>query len=50
MESLILQNEEKLKQHQTWENDEEIQLFREYLRFDTVHPDINYRKNINFFS
>jgi hypothetical protein len=44
MESLILQNEEKLKQHQTWENDEEIQIFREYLRFDTVHPDINYRK------
>lgn len=46
MESLILQNEEKLKQHQAWENDEEIQIFREYLRFDTVHPNINYRKRL----
>lgn len=27
-----------------WENNEEIQIFREYLRIPTVHPDINYSK------
>jgi aminoacylase len=25
-----------------WENNEEIKLFREYLRIPSVHPDINY--------
>lgn len=45
MESLIIQNAEKIKQIQSWENDEEIQLFREYLRFPTVHPNINYGRS-----
>lgn len=27
-----------------WENNEEIKLFREYLRIPTVHPDIDYSK------
>lgn len=25
-----------------WENNEEIQIFREYLRIPTVHPNVNY--------
>lgn len=25
-----------------WENNEEIKIFREYLRIPTVHPDIDY--------
>lgn len=25
-----------------WENNEEIQIFREYLRIPTVHPNIDY--------
>lgn len=27
-----------------WENNEEIRIFREYLRIPTVHPDIDYSK------
>lgn len=27
-----------------WENNEEIQIFREYLRIPSVHPNIDYRK------
>ena len=27
-----------------WENNKEIQLFREYLRIPTVHPNVNYGK------
>lgn len=27
-----------------WENNEEIKLFREYLRIPSVHPDIDYGK------
>lgn len=42
---LILPNEERIKQVQSWEHNEEIQIFREYLRFPTVHPNINYRKS-----
>jgi hypothetical protein len=42
MDCLILQNEERLKQVQTWELNEEIQVFREYLRIPSVHPNINY--------
>lgn len=30
------------KKYQEWENNEEIKLFREYLRIPTVHPDVNY--------
>lgn len=30
-----------------WENNEEIRIFREYLRIATVHPDIDYRNNLN---
>lgn len=44
MECLKLQNEERIKELQSWEMNEEIQIFREYLRFPTVHPNINYRK------
>ena len=27
-----------------WESNEEIQIFREYLRIASVHPDIDYRE------
>lgn len=27
-----------------WESNEEIQIFREYLRIPSVHPDVNYGK------
>lgn len=27
-----------------WENNEEIQIFREYLQIPSVHPNIDYRK------
>lgn len=31
-----------------WENNEEIQIFREYLRIPTVHPNIDYGNKSNF--
>lgn len=31
-----------------WELNEEIQIFREYLRIPSVHPDINYGKFARF--
>ncbi|KAG5677567.1 hypothetical protein PVAND_007317 [Polypedilum vanderplanki] len=31
-----------------WENDEEIKIFREYLRIKTVHPNINYAPCVEF--
>lgn len=43
--NLILRDEEKLKRIQEWEENEEIQIFREYLRIESVHPDVDYRKN-----
>lgn len=46
MENLIIKNDERTKQLQSWEMNEEIQIFREYLRFPTVHPNINYRKSL----
>lgn len=49
MENMILQNEEQLKQYQEWENNEEIQIFREYLRFATVHPNIDYGETSTVF-
>lgn len=30
--------------HNEWEDNEEIQIFREYLRIPSVHPDIDYGK------
>lgn len=45
--NLILQDEEKLKQIQEWEQNEEIQIFREYLRIKSVHSphdEIDYSK------
>lgn len=27
-----------------WNNNEEIEIFREYLRIPTVHPNVNYGK------
>lgn len=27
-----------------WENNEEIKIFREYLRIPSVHPDVDYGK------
>lgn len=27
-----------------WENNEEIKIFREYLRIPTVHPNVDYSK------
>lgn len=32
----------------TWEQNEEIQIFREYLRIPSVHPDVNYESCIEF--
>lgn len=29
-----------------WQNNEEVEIFREYLRIPTVHPDIDYSKAI----
>lgn len=42
--SLILRDENKIKRYQDWEFNSEIQLFREYLRIPSVHPDIDYSK------
>lgn len=45
MENLIIKNDPfHTKQFLGWENNEEIQLFREYLRIPSVHPKINYRR------
>ena len=45
MENLIIGNDPfHTKQFIGWENNEEIQLFREYLRIPSVHPKINYRR------
>lgn len=33
-----------------WENNEEIQIFREYLRIPSVHPNVDYGKLISFFA
>lgn len=41
-----VQNDESIKQYQNWEMDEEIQIFREYLRIPSVHPDINYGEKV----
>lgn len=32
-----------------WENNEEIAIFREYLRIPTVHPNVDYSKEKSFF-
>lgn len=45
MESLIMKSDEHTKQLQSWDMNEEIQIFREYLRFPTVHPSIDYRES-----
>lgn len=29
-----------------WENNEEIKIFREYLRIPTVHPDVDYSEDL----
>jgi len=31
-----------------WENNEEIKIFRDYLRIKTEHPNIDYSKFIDF--
>jgi len=31
-----------------WENNEEIKIFREYLRIPSVHPNVDYSKSFNF--
>lgn len=36
------------KKYQEWENNEEIKIFREYLRIPTVHPDVNYDDCVEF--
>uniref|UniRef100_A0A1Q3EWP8 N-acyl-aliphatic-L-amino acid amidohydrolase n=1 Tax=Culex tarsalis TaxID=7177 RepID=A0A1Q3EWP8_CULTA len=36
------------EQLQLWENNEEIKIFREYLRIPSVHPDIDYSECIEF--
>ncbi|XP_055522517.1 aminoacylase-1B-like [Wyeomyia smithii] len=38
------------KRYQEWENNEEIQIFREYLRIPSVHPDVNYDKCVEFLT
>lgn len=30
-----------------WENNEEIQIFREYLKIPSVHPNIDYGKQLD---
>ncbi|XP_053682847.1 aminoacylase-1B-like [Sabethes cyaneus] len=38
------------KRYKEWENNEEIKIFREYLRIPTVHPDVNYDKCVEFLT
>lgn len=45
---LIIKDEEKQKKYQDWENNEEIQIFREYLRIPSVHPNVDYRDCVRF--
>lgn len=48
MDCHILQDDSQRKRYEDWENNEEIQIFREYLRIPTVHPNINYQPCITF--
>lgn len=32
------------RRYREWEENEEIRIFREYLRIPTVHPNVNYGK------
>jgi len=42
---LFISSRSRLKMGlEKWENNEEIQIFREYLRIPTVHPDVDYSK------
>lgn len=41
--NLIIKDDAKIKQYESWEENEEIQIFREYLRIPSVHPNIDYR-------
>lgn len=34
----------QMKVPSKWENNEEIEIFREYLRIPTVHPNVDYSK------
>ncbi|XP_055618069.1 aminoacylase-1-like [Toxorhynchites rutilus septentrionalis] len=34
--------------YNTWESNEDIQMFREYLRIPSVHPDVNYDECVEF--
>ncbi|XP_055584786.1 aminoacylase-1-like isoform X2 [Uranotaenia lowii] len=36
------------EKYKEWENNEEIKIFREYLRIPTVHPDVNYDDCVAF--
>ncbi|XP_039440155.1 aminoacylase-1B-like [Culex pipiens pallens] len=36
------------KKFQEWESNEEIQIFRDYLRIPSVHPDVNYDGCVDF--
>ncbi|EDS34121.1 aminoacylase [Culex quinquefasciatus] len=36
------------KKFQEWESNEEIQIFRDYLRIPSVHPDVNYDACVDF--
>ena len=48
--NLIIKDDARIKQYECWEENEEIQIFREYLRIPSVHPNIDYRKSpINLF-
>lgn len=38
------------KRYERWENNEEIKIFREYLRIASVHPDVNYEPCIEFLT
>lgn len=38
----LLQQKTKAGKMSKWESNEEIQIFREYLRIPSVHPDVNY--------
>lgn len=38
------------KRYQEWENNEEIKIFREYLRIPSVHPDVNYDQCVEFLT
>lgn len=41
-----ISDRKKRKMTMAWENNKEIQIFREYLQIPSVHPDIDYGNKV----